>query len=339
MICIVDDDDSVRESLRDLLESLGYAVSTFESAERFLESGRLAETSCLISDVQMPGLSGLDLQSRLIADGHCISVIFVTAFPEERFRLRAKSAGAVGFLSKPFDEGALISCLETAIQRRAEITGSGHSRRKQAGASFAGGTVRDHCHICAFFNGADEEHKVLRSFIKDGLDVGEKAFHIVDPDLRDDHLRRLARSDMNVEQAIATGQLEVRAWQEAYLRGDRFEQDAMLALVDKVLQSNAAAGYSHTRIVAHMEWALLDKPGVDDLIEYETRVNYVLAKYHDPVICAYDLSKFSASVAIDVMRTHPMVIIGGVLKENPFFIPPDQFLLELRELGLVHKSA
>jgi hypothetical protein len=144
---------------------------------------------------------------------------------------------------------------------------------------------------------------------------------------------------INVEQAIASGQLEVRPWQEAYLRGDRFEQDAMLALVDNVLQSNAAAGYSHTRVVAHMEWALLDKPGVDDLLEYETRVNYVLAKYHDPVICAYDLSKFSASVAIDVMRTHPMVIIGGVLKENPFFVPPDQFLLELRERGLVHKSA
>jgi len=83
-----------------------------------------------------------------------------------------------------------------------------------------------------------------------------------------------------------------------------------------------------------MGWALLDKPGVDDLLEYESRVNYVLTKYHDPVICAYDLSKFSASVAMDVMRTHPMVIIGGILQENPFFVPPDQFLLELRERGL-----
>jgi hypothetical protein len=186
--------------------------------------------------------------------------------------------------------------------------------------------------LCA--HGADEEHKVLRSSIKDGLDAGEKGFHIVDPALRDDHLKRLAQADINVEQAIATGQLEVRPWQEAYLRGDRFEQDAMLALVDNVLQSNARAGYSRTRIVAHMEWAFLDKPGVDDLLEYETRVNYVLAKYHDPVICTYDLSKFSASMAIDVMRAHPMVIIGGVLQENPFFVPPDQFLPELRERGI-----
>jgi hypothetical protein len=149
---------------------------------------------------------------------------------------------------------------------------------------FAGGTVRDHCHICAFFNAPDEAHKVLRSFIKDGLDGGEKGFHIIDPGLRDDHLKRLAQADINVEQAIATGQLEVRRWQEAYLRGDRFDQDAMLALVDKVLQSNAEAGYSRTRVVAHMEWALLNKPGVDDLLEYESRVNYVLAKHLAPPI-------------------------------------------------------
>src|SRR5213080_851089 len=108
MIAIVDDQHFARESLRDLLESLGYAVSTFDSAEQFLESGRLAETSCLISDVQMPGLSGLELQSQLAADGHHIPVIFMTGFPEQRFRIRARSAGAVGFLSKPFDEGSLI---------------------------------------------------------------------------------------------------------------------------------------------------------------------------------------------------------------------------------------
>ena len=113
---IVDDDNFVRESLRDLIESLGYEVATFESAERFLESGRLAQTSCLITDLQMPGLSGLDLQSRIIAEGQRIPVIFITAFPEERFRRRAMNAGAVGFLSKPFDEESLIRYLETALR-------------------------------------------------------------------------------------------------------------------------------------------------------------------------------------------------------------------------------
>ena len=196
---------------------------------------------------------------------------------------------------------------------------------------FAGGTLGRECHICAFFNDIDEEHRVLRSFIKDGLDAGEKSFHIVDPHLRDDHLKRLGDAGIDVEHAMATGQLEVRAWEEAHLLGDRFEQDAMLHLAEDALKSNAAAGYPLTRILAHMEWALLDKPGVENLVEYEARVNYVLPKYYAPVICTYDLSKFSASVVMDVLRTHPMVIIGGVLQENPFYVPPDQLLLELRE--------
>jgi hypothetical protein len=113
----------------------------------------------------------------------------------------------------------------------------------------------------------------------------------------------------------------------------------MLHLVEEVLQSNTRAGYPLTRIVAQMEWALLDRPGVADLVEYETRVNYVLPKYHACVICAYDLTKFSASVMMDVLRTHPMVIVGGVLQENPFFVPPEQFLLELRERRAVRMSA
>lgn len=196
---------------------------------------------------------------------------------------------------------------------------------------FARGTLGNHRHVCAFFNGDEELHRVLRSFIAEGLEQGEKGFHIVDPALRDDHVRRLAESGIDVERAMATGQLEVRPWHDAHLRADRFEQDSMLHLVEEVLQANAAAGYPLTRIVAHMEWALLDKPGVEDLLEYETRVNYVLPKYDDVAICTYDLSKFSARLAFDIMRSHPVVIIGGVLQENPFFVPPDQLLLEIRE--------
>ena len=206
---------------------------------------------------------------------------------------------------------------------------------------FAGGALGRERHICAFFNSIDEQHRVLRSFIKEGFDRGEKAFHIVDPGLREEHLKRLAEAGIDVERAMGSGQLEVRVWQDCQFRGDRFDQDAMLALIEEVLQSGAAAGYPLTRFLGHMEWALLDKPGLDDLsfVEFETCVNYVSPKYDDPLICAYDLSKFSASVMIDVMRTHPVVLIGGVLQENPFFVPPDQLLLELRERRSVRKSA
>ena len=80
-----------------------------------------------------------------------------------------------------------------------------------------------------------------------------------------------------------------------------------------------------------MEWGLADFPGLDDFIEFETRVNYVVPKYENAAICAYDLSKFNASVVMDALRTHPLVIIGGLLQENPFFVPPDELLAEIRE--------
>jgi hypothetical protein len=87
-----------------------------------------------------------------------------------------------------------------------------------------------------------------------------------------------------------------------------------------------------------MEWALVDLPGVEDLIEFETRVNYVTPKYDNIVICTYDLSKFNASVVMDALRTHPAVIVGGLLQENPFFIPPDQFLIEIKERRPLRRS-
>jgi hypothetical protein len=195
----------------------------------------------------------------------------------------------------------------------------------------AGRTLGAQRHIGAFFNGLDEEHRVLRSFIKQGFERGEKAVHIVESGLRDAHLKRLSDAGIDVERALGTAQLEVRSWDESYLREGCFDQDGMLAQIGEIIESSAAAGYPITRLLGHMEWALLDAPGVDDLLEYETRVNYVLRPYAYPVICAYDLSRFGAQVAIDAMRTHPMVILGGVLQENPFFVPPDQFLLEIRE--------
>jgi hypothetical protein len=203
----------------------------------------------------------------------------------------------------------------------------------------AGSTLGRHRHICAFFNGMEEQHRVLRSFITDGFDQGDKAFHLVDPERRDEHLGRLAGAGIDVPEAMDSGQLEVRPWEDGPLHGDRFDQDTWLASFERVLQSGPAAGYAQTRFLAHMEWALVDLPGVEDLIEFETHVNYVVPKYDDVVICAYDLSRFGANVVMDALRTHPVVIIGGLLQENPFFVPPDQFLLELRERRSARQSA
>ena len=200
-----------------------------------------------------------------------------------------------------------------------------------APVQFAGGCLGKVRHICAFFNSADEEYRSLLPFIKEGFERGERAVHIVDETLKDDHIGRLRAAGIDADSATAAGQLEIRRWEEAYLRRERFDQDAMLALIEEVLLAGSKRGFPLTRLVAHMEWATLDRPGVEDLAEYETRLNYILPKYDDPVICTYDLARFSSRVAFDILRTHPVVIVGGVLQENPFFVPPDKFLLELRE--------
>jgi FixJ family two-component response regulator len=116
VISIIDDDLMVRESTADLIISLGYQALTFDSGEQFLASGCLKDTACIITDLHMPGLNGLDLQSRLLAEGHRTPIIFITAYPKEAARSRALTAGAVAFLSKPFEESALISSLETALE-------------------------------------------------------------------------------------------------------------------------------------------------------------------------------------------------------------------------------
>jgi MEDS: MEthanogen/methylotroph, DcmR Sensory domain len=123
----------------------------------------------------------------------------------------------------------------------------------------------------------------------------------------------------------------VRGWGRAHLRGDRFDQKAMLALLEEVLTGARGQGFPLTRWVASMEWGLEDRPGVKDILEYETRLNYVLPNYDDVVICTYDLAKFDAGLVMDMLRTHPAVIIGGILQENPFYVPPDQFLREICE--------
>jgi hypothetical protein len=157
-------------------------------------------------------------------------------------------------------------------------------RTAAAPVRFAGAVLARSRHVCAFFNSREEEYRVLLHFIKEGIDRGEKAFHITDPALKADHLQRIERAGIDVTDTQRRGQLQVLVWQEAYLREGHFDQDAMLALIEQVLQAGVTEGFPLTRLVAHMEWALEDRPGVNDLVEYETRLNYVLPKYNDPVV-------------------------------------------------------
>jgi FixJ family two-component response regulator len=117
VIAVIDDDASVRAATNNLLSSHGYLVHTFASAGEFLQSSLLKGSSCVIADVQMPAMSGLDLLIHMRAEGYAAPFIFITAFPEESVRARALKAGAIGFLAKPFAGPALINCVEAALNR------------------------------------------------------------------------------------------------------------------------------------------------------------------------------------------------------------------------------
>ncbi len=121
IVAVVDDDEAVRAALDNLLQSLGLEVSTFASAEAFLASPVPASAACLIADVQMPGMSGLDLQHHLRKAGNGVPVILMTAFPEDHLRRRAAACGAIGFFAKPFESNALIVCVEGALHRHAKL--------------------------------------------------------------------------------------------------------------------------------------------------------------------------------------------------------------------------
>lgn len=115
VIAILDDDASLREAVVDLITSVGFDAYGFESAESFLRSPQVDTTSCLITDVQMPGMSGPELQRHLLAQGRVLPIIFITAFPEKNTRARVTAAGAVAYLEKPFDGATLLSFLQSAM--------------------------------------------------------------------------------------------------------------------------------------------------------------------------------------------------------------------------------
>jgi hypothetical protein len=205
-------------------------------------------------------------------------------------------------------------------------------KKTTAPIRFAGSCLCETRHVCAFFNSDDEACRVLLPFIADGFASGDKAVHVVNPDQLHIQLQRLAAAGIDPDAVRQSGQLELRTNTETYLVNGRFDPDRMLAAFEQFASGNAKGGFRRSRIVCHMDWAVAqDSSPIDDLIEFESRVNDLWDRSEDAVICVYDLAKFGGDTIIDIMRTHPMVVIGGTLHTNPFFVPPGEFLREFRE--------
>lgn len=184
-------------------------------------------------------------------------------------------------------------------------------------------------HACGFFSDVEDEYRVLLPFASDCAHRGEKCLHYLDSARQGERLERLAEAGIDVQTNSENGQLELRTWDNAYLRGGRFDPDEMLDLIDETLSSGRRFG--RTRLWANMEWVLKDLPGSDSLAEYESRLNPVVEKNNGVVICAYQHGKYSASVVMDILRAHPMLIVGDVLQPNPLYVPTEQYLDDLRQ--------
>ena len=155
-------------------------------------------------------------------------------------------------------------------------------------AGFQLGEVR---HVCAFFANNDEEYRVLLPFIKEGLERGDKAIQVVNPQQRDEHLRRLDAAGIDSAAAQQGGQLEIKINTEAYLRDGKFDQDRMLETFEELASGNEAGGFPLSRIVCRMDWVVGDRSRLQNVIEFESRVNEVWSRHDDAVICTYHLRK------------------------------------------------
>jgi hypothetical protein len=195
---------------------------------------------------------------------------------------------------------------------------------------FAGSQLDHPRHVCAFFNSDDEEYRVLLPFIKEGFERGDKAVHVVAANKRLEHVRRLATAGIDFTAAQLSGQLELLTNTETYLRDGHFDQHRMLEVFEQLASGNAKGRFPLSRIICHMDWAADGQAHLDLLVEFESRVNEVWHRHDDAVICVYDLARFGGATVIDMVRTHPMIIIGGILQHNPFFVPPEEFLREFR---------
>ena len=191
--------------------------------------------------------------------------------------------------------------------------------------------IETRCHVCAFFQRPNEEYKILIPFLKEGIDMGDKAVEMLDPARRSEHLRRLTEAGVPVKKVLDRGQLELREWNSTYLRSGRFDRYEMIALLQEIALAGERGGTGVTRLWADMQWAAEESWDVRELVEYEAGLNRVLLKHDMATVCSYDVTRFRSSIVMDILRTHPHVIVGGALRQNPFYVEPEELLRELNE--------
>ncbi|MEO8436836.1 MAG: MEDS domain-containing protein [Chloroflexota bacterium] len=201
-------------------------------------------------------------------------------------------------------------------------------------ARLGGDDLRNQRHVCALLDGPEEADARLLPFILDGIAKNERSVHFVDGRRRDDYLETLERGGLDTESALDNRSLQIDTWEDTYLRDGRFDPAAMVEIVRATMTEGRALGFSRTRLIGYMEWALEDAPGVGRIIDFELRLQLALRLLPDLVICAYDIARHPQTVILETITAHPIALIGGILRPTggQLASPRERILVAASEL-------
>lgn len=193
-----------------------------------------------------------------------------------------------------------------------------------------GQVIHGRKHMCAFVDSREEQFEILMPFLRQGFAQSDIILSILDPDHADDYQSRCAKAGIDLATHEASGKAPVCRFENTYLKDGKFSADRMVTLIRQTVEDSRRNGYPRVRGFGEMHWALSGLPGTEELVEYEARVNDVWDEFQDPMVCVYDLNRFSGRVLMDILCTHPKVILGGKVVENEFYMPPKEFLAKYR---------
>jgi MEDS: MEthanogen/methylotroph, DcmR Sensory domain len=179
-------------------------------------------------------------------------------------------------------------------------------------------------HVCAFYRGDADRDRLLSGYLRAGLTAGDKCICIVDSARTAKQLQALHSA--GGKPGPSDGQLDIHLPESTYLANGEFSTGDMLTFWTEGMLRAGLEGYSFFRLAGEMTWSLRNVPGVGHLIEYESKLNRITSSHPVVVLCLYDLDRFSGEVVVNVVKTHPQVLVQGILVENPYYIWPDEFL-------------
>jgi hypothetical protein len=185
-------------------------------------------------------------------------------------------------------------------------------------------------HVCGLYPTVADRDDMLCRYLRDGLDCGDKCLCILDTGDSSTVLSGLG-TDVDLEPFLARRQLDMRRPEETNLRDGRFSPDETIEFWDHEAATALSGGFSFFRGVGEMTWALRGAPGVEELMDFEARLNRYMPRHPQVMLCLYELGRFGSETVVDVLKVHPKVLLGGLLIDNPYYIEPDEFLAARRD--------